>query len=225
MTIDYPSDNYGRVRFNAHTANTYIAKNVNLIKGRQVYRFITGYLANRKKGPGWDQLRTFTLITAKNPHGAKRFRVERVALLVEKNQAQGLVKELKIGEIKAVQEILPAPSPLTSAGKFKNGYDWDELVKLGPFYKLSDLAEIPVDQCQAGNPNVCLFPDIGNYTVALKVPVIIKHKRGRKVILALDSDHPEAEFPVQETMLLALARAHAWPHRIRQNRHRHPTDQ
>jgi hypothetical protein len=46
--------------------------------------------------------------------------------------------------------------------------------------------------------------------VALKVPVIVKHKRGRKVILAPDSEHPGAESPVQETMFLALARAHSW---------------
>ncbi len=67
-----------------------------------------------------------------------------------------------------------------------------------------------VRELQVGNPNVCLTPDIGNHTVALKVPVIVKHKRGRKVILAPESDHPEAESPVQETMLLALARAHTW---------------
>ncbi len=67
-----------------------------------------------------------------------------------------------------------------------------------------------VKELQAGNPNVSLTPDIGNYTVALKVPVIVKHKRGRKVILAPDSDHPEAKSPVQETIFLALARAHAW---------------
>ncbi len=46
--------------------------------------------------------------------------------------------------------------------------------------------------------------------MALKVPVIVKRKRGRKVILAPDSDHPDAESPVQETMFLALARAHVW---------------
>ncbi len=67
-----------------------------------------------------------------------------------------------------------------------------------------------VKELQAGNPNVCLTPDIGNHTVALKVPVIVKHKRGRKVILAPDSELPNAESPVQETMFLALARAHSW---------------
>ncbi len=67
-----------------------------------------------------------------------------------------------------------------------------------------------VKELQAGNPNVCLSPDFENHTVALKVPVIVKHKRGRKVILAPDSKHPGAESPVQETMFLALARAHAW---------------
>jgi hypothetical protein len=67
-----------------------------------------------------------------------------------------------------------------------------------------------VKELQAGNPNVCFTPDIGNHTVTLKVPVIVKHKRGRKVILAPDSEHPGAESPVQETMFLALARAHAW---------------
>ncbi len=67
-----------------------------------------------------------------------------------------------------------------------------------------------VKELQAGNPNVCLTTDIGNHTVTLKVPIIVKHKRGRKVILAPDSEHPEAESPVQETMFLALARAHAW---------------
>ncbi len=45
-----------------------------------------------------------------------------------------------------------------------------------------------VKEHQAGNPNVCLTPDSGNYTVALKVPVIVKHKRGRKVIFAPDSE-------------------------------------
>jgi site-specific DNA recombinase len=67
-----------------------------------------------------------------------------------------------------------------------------------------------VKELQAGNPDKALIPDIGNYTVALKVPVIVKHKRGRKVILAPDSEHPGAESPVQETMFLALARAHSW---------------
>ncbi len=57
---------------------------------------------------------------------------------------------------------------------------------------------------------MCLTPDFGNYTVALKVPVIVKHKRGRKVILAPESELPNTESPVQETMFLALARAHAW---------------
>ncbi len=67
-----------------------------------------------------------------------------------------------------------------------------------------------VKELQVGNPNVCFTPDIGNYTVALKVPVIVKYKRGRKVILAPDSELHNAESPVQETMFLALARAHAW---------------
>ncbi len=67
-----------------------------------------------------------------------------------------------------------------------------------------------VRELQAGNPNVCLTPDIGNHTVALKVPVIVKHKRGRKVILVPDSELPNAGSPVQETMFLALARAHSW---------------
>ncbi len=44
----------------------------------------------------------------------------------------------------------------------------------------------------------------------MQVPLIVKHKRGRKVILAPDSEYPGAESPVQETMFLALARAHAW---------------
>ncbi len=67
-----------------------------------------------------------------------------------------------------------------------------------------------VRELQAGNPNKSLILDIGNHTVTLKVPLIIKHKRGRKVILAPDSEHPGAESPVQETMFLALARAHSW---------------
>ncbi len=67
-----------------------------------------------------------------------------------------------------------------------------------------------VRELQAGNPNVYLTPDIANHTVALKVPVIVKHKRGRKVILAPDSELPNAESPVQDTLFLALARAHAW---------------
>ncbi len=65
-------------------------------------------------------------------------------------------------------------------------------------------------ELQAGNPNVCLTPDSGNHTVALKIPLIVKHKRGRKVILAPDSDLPDAESPVQDTLFLALARAHSW---------------
>ncbi len=75
--------------------------------------------------------------------------------------------------------------------------------------KTHEMASL-VGELQAGNPNVCFTPDIGNHTVALKIPVIVKHKRGRKVILASDSEHPGAESPVQETMFLALARAHAW---------------
>ncbi len=67
-----------------------------------------------------------------------------------------------------------------------------------------------VKELQAGNPNVCLSPDSGNHSVALKIPLIVKHKRGRKVILAPDSEQPNAESPVQETMFLALARAHVW---------------
>ncbi len=67
-----------------------------------------------------------------------------------------------------------------------------------------------VRELHVGNPNVCLTPGIGNHTVTLKIPLIVKHKRGRKIILAPDSEHPNSESPVQETLFLALARAHAW---------------
>ncbi len=67
-----------------------------------------------------------------------------------------------------------------------------------------------VKELQAGNPNVCLTPDIGNHTVTFKFPLIVKHKRGRKVIIAPEGDIPDTESPVQESLFLALARAHAW---------------
>jgi len=52
-----------------------------------------------------------------------------------------------------------------------------------------------------------------NGNLCLDVPIEIKHKNGRKLIIApkvIDGVNAEAESPVQDVMAQALARAHAW---------------
>lgn len=52
-----------------------------------------------------------------------------------------------------------------------------------------------------------------NGNIALNIPIRMKHKNGRKVIIApnaLDGEVPDAESPVKEPIVKALARAHAW---------------
>ena len=54
---------------------------------------------------------------------------------------------------------------------------------------------------------------MANGNICLDVPIEIKHKSGRKLIIApevIDGANPEAESPVQSALILALARAHAW---------------
>jgi regulator of replication initiation timing len=49
--------------------------------------------------------------------------------------------------------------------------------------------------------------------IILNVPIKIKHKNGRKLIIApqaLDGKIPDAQSPVKEPVALAIARAHAW---------------
>ena len=46
--------------------------------------------------------------------------------------------------------------------------------------------------------------------IAIEVPIVIKHKNGRKLILPPETEEPNGESPVQETLLQALARAHSW---------------
>jgi len=52
-----------------------------------------------------------------------------------------------------------------------------------------------------------------NGNLCLDVPIEIKHKNGRKLIIApevIDGINPDVESPVQGTMAQALARAHSW---------------
>ena len=65
-----------------------------------------------------------------------------------------------------------------------------------------------VKEIQAENPEA--FPDAGSQTLMLEIPIKIKHKHGRKVIIAPESEIPENQTPVQETIFQALSRAHAW---------------
>ena len=49
--------------------------------------------------------------------------------------------------------------------------------------------------------------------ILLTIPITIKHKNGRKLIIApqaLDGEIPDAESPVKEPIARALARAHTW---------------
>jgi len=65
-----------------------------------------------------------------------------------------------------------------------------------------------VMEIQAGNPEA--FPDPECQTLMLEIPIKIKHKHGRKVIIAPESEIPENQTPVQETIFQALSRAHTW---------------
>jgi len=52
-----------------------------------------------------------------------------------------------------------------------------------------------------------------NGNLCLNIPLAFKHKSGRRMIIApmtLDGKNPEAESPVQHSLVLALARAHSW---------------
>lgn len=59
-------------------------------------------------------------------------------------------------------------------------------------------------------------PDIkilSNGNLSIEVPLVIKHKNGRKLIIApdtLDGANIEAESLAQSALVQALARAHAW---------------
>lgn len=54
---------------------------------------------------------------------------------------------------------------------------------------------------------------LSNGNLSIEVPLVIKHKNGRKLIIApdtLDGANPEAESLGQSALVQALARAHAW---------------
>lgn len=54
---------------------------------------------------------------------------------------------------------------------------------------------------------------LNNGNLCIEVPLVIKHKWGRKIIIApetLDGKNTEAESPVQSALVQALARAHTW---------------
>lgn len=64
---------------------------------------------------------------------------------------------------------------------------------------------------------------LNNGNLCIEVPLTIKHKRGRKTIIApetLDGKNTEAESPVQSALVQALARAHAWMEAIESGKFR-----
>jgi hypothetical protein len=67
-----------------------------------------------------------------------------------------------------------------------------------------------IKEIQSGNPEKFRADDAEKRIITLEIPIIIKHKRGRKTIIAPDSELPINKTPVQEMMLKALARAHSW---------------
>lgn len=67
-----------------------------------------------------------------------------------------------------------------------------------------------VKELQSGNPENFRAKGQDAQTVSIEIPVTIKYKKGRKVIIAPDSEVPENQSPVQETLFQALTRAHSW---------------
>jgi len=54
---------------------------------------------------------------------------------------------------------------------------------------------------------------LDNGNIRIDIPLVIKHKRGRKVIIApqcLDGENADAEPLAQRALIKALVRAHAW---------------
>ncbi len=54
---------------------------------------------------------------------------------------------------------------------------------------------------------------LDNGNIRIDIPLVIKHKRGRKVIIApecLDGENSDAEPLAQKALIKALVRAHAW---------------
>jgi hypothetical protein len=65
---------------------------------------------------------------------------------------------------------------------------------------------------------------LDNGNLCIEVPLSIKHKRGRKIIIApetLEGKNAEAESPVQSALVQALARAHAWMDALESGKAKH----
>jgi hypothetical protein len=67
-----------------------------------------------------------------------------------------------------------------------------------------------VKELQSGNPENFRAKGLDAQTVFIEIPVTVKYKKGRKVIVAPDSEITESQTPVQETLFQALTRAHSW---------------
>ncbi|OGV49488.1 MAG: hypothetical protein A2X49_00915 [Lentisphaerae bacterium GWF2_52_8] len=65
-----------------------------------------------------------------------------------------------------------------------------------------------VKELQAENAEMEIFPSTTDLVVSLEIPLMLKRKHGRKVLIAPEMDKTES--PVQESLVQHLARAHSW---------------
>jgi hypothetical protein len=69
--------------------------------------------------------------------------------------------------------------------------------------------------------------NLENGNICISVPLMIKYKRGRKRVIApdtLNGENPDSESPTQTSLVISLAKAHAWLNLIESGRAKHMLD-